>query len=284
MPPRKSRQTNEQEKPVVANPSKFQNLNVEKYFLELQGKTFIQERGFEPSMILCKETWVLVRYHRWERFCITLKKPTIISVVQEFYASFRYQESRRSCDAIWETIMVMGKKMHVTPREICEFYNVPYYETDFLNNTNLTNFKDIDMDNIANYLTEGRVDTHRSMDLSQYKALYKQPKVWGFLPSPSNGAVQKGWGSNGNKQAIHETNEELNRHGMDDNMDARDGPGRTRFRMEKWSKEVKKTTEVRKNKRTMGLWSKIPMKKRMTTMRGHSSHKDSRIKSQSSAA
>ncbi|MBA0686518.1 hypothetical protein Goari_014117, partial [Gossypium aridum] len=71
------------------------------------------------------------------------------------------------------------------------------------------------------------------MDLSQYKVLYKQPKVQGFLPSPSNGAVQKGWDSNGNKQAIHETNEELYRHGMNDKMDARDGPGRTRDRMEK---------------------------------------------------
>ncbi|MBA0715549.1 hypothetical protein Golax_014439 [Gossypium laxum] len=118
MPPRKSRQTNEQEEPVAANPSKFQNLNVEKYFLELQEKTFIQERGFEPSMILCKETWVI----------------------------------------LWK-----------------------------------------------------KVDTHRSMDLSQYKVLYKQPKVRSFLPSPSNGTEQKGWDSNGNKQAIHETNEELYR-------------------------------------------------------------------------
>ncbi|MBA0765398.1 hypothetical protein Gotri_014603 [Gossypium trilobum] len=48
------------------NPSSFLNPNVEKYFNEIQGKTFIQERVFDPSMVLCKEIWPLVRYHRWE--------------------------------------------------------------------------------------------------------------------------------------------------------------------------------------------------------------------------
>ncbi|MBA0756377.1 hypothetical protein Gogos_022089 [Gossypium gossypioides] len=46
---------------MVQNPSIFPNMNVEKYFNELQEKTFIQERGFDPSMILCKEIWPLVR-------------------------------------------------------------------------------------------------------------------------------------------------------------------------------------------------------------------------------
>ncbi|MBA0556682.1 hypothetical protein Golob_026762 [Gossypium lobatum] len=49
---------------MVQNPSTFPNLNVEKYFNELQGKIFIQERGFDPSLILCKEIWPLVRYYR----------------------------------------------------------------------------------------------------------------------------------------------------------------------------------------------------------------------------
>ncbi|MBA0570358.1 hypothetical protein Golob_004030 [Gossypium lobatum] len=53
---------------MVQNPSTFLNLNVEKYFNELQGKTFIQKRGFDQPMILCKEIWPLVRYHRWEHF------------------------------------------------------------------------------------------------------------------------------------------------------------------------------------------------------------------------
>ncbi|MBA0862060.1 hypothetical protein Goshw_003875 [Gossypium schwendimanii] len=64
MPPKKVRRTMEMEPLMVQTPSNFPNLNVEKYFNELQGKIFIQEREFDPSMILCKEIWPLVRYHR----------------------------------------------------------------------------------------------------------------------------------------------------------------------------------------------------------------------------
>ncbi|MBA0816324.1 hypothetical protein Gohar_001002 [Gossypium harknessii] len=56
--------------------------------LELQGKTFIQERVFKPSMILCEDIWPLVQYHS--------KDSAVVLVVQEFYASFRDQEPRRS--------------------------------------------------------------------------------------------------------------------------------------------------------------------------------------------
>lgn len=52
---KKSRRTSKQEPLVVVNPSNFPNPNIEKFFLELQGKTFIQDKGFEPSMILCNE-------------------------------------------------------------------------------------------------------------------------------------------------------------------------------------------------------------------------------------
>ncbi|MBA0825015.1 hypothetical protein Goarm_021640, partial [Gossypium armourianum] len=58
----------------------------------------------------------------WEYFCVTLKEPAVILVVQEFYASFRYQDSRRLYDAVWETVML----------------------------------RDIDMDNIVNYLSKRR--------------------------------------------------------------------------------------------------------------------------------
>ncbi|MBA0577882.1 hypothetical protein Golob_006929 [Gossypium lobatum] len=40
---------------VSQYPSSFMNPNVANYFNELQGKTFIQESRFDPSMILCKE-------------------------------------------------------------------------------------------------------------------------------------------------------------------------------------------------------------------------------------
>lgn len=68
MPPRKTRRMNEQEKLVSISATNFLNLNIEIVFLELQRKTFIQEMGFKPSMLFCKEIWALVWYHRWERF------------------------------------------------------------------------------------------------------------------------------------------------------------------------------------------------------------------------
>lgn len=46
--------------------------------------------------------------------------------------------------------------MHVTLREIYEFYNAPYYESDFVDVSNLEYFRDLNMDNIINFLTKGR--------------------------------------------------------------------------------------------------------------------------------
>lgn len=148
MPPRKSRRTIEKKAPLFSDPLKIQSPNAKKYFLELQGKTFIQEIGFEPLMIFCKEIWALVRYYRWERFSVTPKEKNVIPVVQEFYVSFKDQEMMRPYSVIWETVTVRSNVVHVTPWEICDFYNVQYYETNFLDNTGLDTFNDIDMDDI----------------------------------------------------------------------------------------------------------------------------------------
>lgn len=55
MPLRKVRRTMEMETSMVQNPFIFSNKNVKKYFNEFQGKTFVQERGFDLSVILRKE-------------------------------------------------------------------------------------------------------------------------------------------------------------------------------------------------------------------------------------
>ncbi|MBA0786484.1 hypothetical protein Gotri_025459 [Gossypium trilobum] len=87
--------------------------------------------GFDPSMILCKEILPLVRYHRWERFWTIPKDNSLFLIVQEFYASPRYHESRNIEGHIWDTILVRRKEV----QNIC---------------------RDIDMDNIINFVTEGR--------------------------------------------------------------------------------------------------------------------------------
>ncbi|MBA0733151.1 hypothetical protein Gogos_017190 [Gossypium gossypioides] len=151
MPPRKVQRTNESKSSMVPNPSCFSNSNVGKYFVELQVKTFIQERGFDLLVIICTKIWLLVRYHRWERFWMIPKDIAVVPIVQEFYASLRDQEFRSTKGHIWETVHV-----EVTPRIICDFYNSPCYEKDFIDEIDLEYFQDIDVDNIINFLTEGR--------------------------------------------------------------------------------------------------------------------------------
>ncbi|MBA0759778.1 hypothetical protein Gotri_022612 [Gossypium trilobum] len=111
---------------MVQNPSNFPNPNVEKYFNEIQGKTFIKERGFSPSMILFKEIWYL------------------------------YNESRSTEGHIWDIVLVRGKEVRITPQIVCDFYNAPYYENDFIDETDSEYFRGKDMDSIINFLTEGR--------------------------------------------------------------------------------------------------------------------------------
>ncbi|MBA0786824.1 hypothetical protein Gotri_006836 [Gossypium trilobum] len=55
---------------------------------------------------------------------MTSKEKEIIPVVQEFYTSLRDQEARRPYEAIWETILVRGKEVPVTPR-YAEMYKWP---------------------------------------------------------------------------------------------------------------------------------------------------------------
>ncbi|KAH1031759.1 hypothetical protein J1N35_043933 [Gossypium stocksii] len=65
-------------------------------------------------------------------------------------------------------------------RIICDFYNAPYNEKDFIDETDLEYFRDIDMDNIINFLTEGRgewkyhpekTNMHWDMDLPEYEEM-----------------------------------------------------------------------------------------------------------------
>ncbi|MBA0643940.1 hypothetical protein Goklo_028182 [Gossypium klotzschianum] len=80
----------------------------------------------------------------------------MVSIVQEFYASLWDKESRNIECHMWDIVPVRGKEVRVTPRIIYDFYNAPYYEKDFIDETDLEYFRDIDMDNIINFLIEGR--------------------------------------------------------------------------------------------------------------------------------
>ncbi|MBA0723473.1 hypothetical protein Golax_004050, partial [Gossypium laxum] len=77
----------------------------------------------------------------------------VILVVQEFYASFRDQETRKRQGESWDTVTLRGEEVLITLREICEFYDIPYYGIDFLDNTDLNTFEDIKMEDVVKYLT-----------------------------------------------------------------------------------------------------------------------------------
>ncbi|MBA0717480.1 hypothetical protein Golax_005294 [Gossypium laxum] len=121
---------------------------------ELQDKTFVQERGFKPSMVLSNEIWSLVRHHRWEHFCTIPKENDVIPLVQEFYAAIRDEETRRPHGVMCKIVMVRGMDVPFSSKKICKYYDAPYYDSYFLENIDLIGFQDIDTNSIAKYLTE----------------------------------------------------------------------------------------------------------------------------------
>ncbi|KAH1031538.1 hypothetical protein J1N35_043712, partial [Gossypium stocksii] len=86
--------------------------------------------------------------------------------------------------------MVRGIEVIVTPREICEFYNVPYYSSDFFESTNLDYFINIDMDNIVNYLTKEKGEGKHRPDINASTSftptiMFPIAKIWmQFLCTP----------------------------------------------------------------------------------------------------
>ncbi|KAG8473207.1 hypothetical protein CXB51_035129 [Gossypium anomalum] len=130
-----------------------------------------------------------------------LKDNVVVPVVQEFYASLRDQESRNIEGHIWDTVPVRGKEVQVSPRIICDFYNATYYGKDFIDETDLEYFQDIGMDNIINFLIEGRgkwkyrperVGVYTKMDPQKHEKMYKWLESWSFLSPLSDGLMQKG--------------------------------------------------------------------------------------------
>ncbi|KAA3474255.1 hypothetical protein EPI10_024559 [Gossypium australe] len=43
----------------------------------MNGKTFIQERGFNPSSTECDAIWELVGFHHWRAFCSAPNELTV---------------------------------------------------------------------------------------------------------------------------------------------------------------------------------------------------------------
>ncbi|MBA0679438.1 hypothetical protein Goari_011204 [Gossypium aridum] len=80
-------------------------------------------------------------------------------------------------------VLVWGKEVQVTPRIICDFYNVPYYENDFIDETDLEYFRDIDMDSIINFFTKGKGEWkyHAGTNITVFfhqAIMFPEAKIW----------------------------------------------------------------------------------------------------------
>ncbi|MBA0572172.1 hypothetical protein Golob_002530, partial [Gossypium lobatum] len=53
-------------------------------------------------------------------------------------------------------VPVRGIELRVTTQFIFEFYNTSYYENNFVEESDLEYFRNINMDSVINYLTECR--------------------------------------------------------------------------------------------------------------------------------
>ncbi|MBA0789647.1 hypothetical protein Gotri_028142 [Gossypium trilobum] len=98
------------------------------------------------------------------------KDIVVVLVIQEFYASLLDQESRNTEGHMWEIVLVCGKEVQVTPQIICDFYNAPHYEKDFINEIDLEYFRDIDRDNIIKEWNKHQKETTATPASSQRKA------------------------------------------------------------------------------------------------------------------
>lgn len=52
-------------------------------------------------------------------------------------------------------ITVRGKKVSIVPHKTCQYYDASYYTHDHLETLDLFIFKDFNMEDIIDYLTEG---------------------------------------------------------------------------------------------------------------------------------
>ncbi|KAK5811278.1 hypothetical protein PVK06_026605 [Gossypium arboreum] len=135
--------------------TQFHTPEVEKYYLQMNERTFIQEWWFNPSLTGCDNIGELVDFHHRRNFCSTLNEPAVDVIVYEFYASLKDREIHKIPSEIHMHVMVRGKKVLATPREIYFYYDAPYYASDLLDYVDLNMYRGIDMDAILRYLTQG---------------------------------------------------------------------------------------------------------------------------------
>ncbi|MBA0754759.1 hypothetical protein Gogos_019965 [Gossypium gossypioides] len=75
-------------------------------------------------------------------------------MVLEFYLALKQKESTRPFYEMHSLVKVRGVNGLITKMSIYECYDVPYYYRNYLYKTDLNEFKNIDMEEILQFLTE----------------------------------------------------------------------------------------------------------------------------------
>ncbi|MBA0790753.1 hypothetical protein Gohar_015380 [Gossypium harknessii] len=83
------------EAPINFNVNRFINLEVERLYLQMSDRSFIQEHGFDPTMSAYNKIWDLVRHNCCNNFCTTPIELAIDAIVYEFYANLKDQKNHR---------------------------------------------------------------------------------------------------------------------------------------------------------------------------------------------
>lgn len=78
------------------------------------------------------------------------------AIVYEFHASLKDKEKRKQRGEKVICVIVQGKNVSISSREICWYYDSPYYIHDHLETLNLFTFEYFYMEGIINYLTKRR--------------------------------------------------------------------------------------------------------------------------------
>ncbi|MBA0876939.1 hypothetical protein Goshw_024500 [Gossypium schwendimanii] len=80
----------------------------------LRYSTFIQEKGFDPLLRICKGIWENATAREWKKFCLPSKKPTLIPMVQEFYLALQQKEATRPLYEMRSIVKIKGVNVPVT--------------------------------------------------------------------------------------------------------------------------------------------------------------------------
>ncbi|MBA0670477.1 hypothetical protein Goklo_025427 [Gossypium klotzschianum] len=138
---------------ITYNIQKFVSSDAEGFFHKLHGLSFIYECGFGPDVIFENEFWDIVDLYKLREFSLRPQRPTVPSVVHEFYANLKFFEE--------DKVYVRGREVEISPSVIFKYYRVHFLANNEIQLLETKNFKGANVDYIMIYLTEGRGEWER---------------------------------------------------------------------------------------------------------------------------